>query len=81
MSNLEIGLLSFPALMALIFIRVPIGLAMFLVGLVGLGRRHVKKIDPLQDDAPLFKIRTTGDSGVYILQRKFAFGGLFVVTI
>ena len=36
MSNLEIGLLSFPALMALIFIRVPIGLAMFLVGLVGL---------------------------------------------
>jgi tripartite ATP-independent transporter DctM subunit len=36
LSNLEIGLLSFPALMALIFIRVPIGLAMFLVGLVGL---------------------------------------------
>lgn len=36
MSNLEIGLASFPALMLLIFIRVPIGLAMFLVGLVGL---------------------------------------------
>ncbi len=36
MSNLEIGLASFPALLALIFIRVPIGLAMFLVGLVGL---------------------------------------------
>ena len=36
MSNLEIGILSFPALMALIFIRVPIGLAMFLTGLVGL---------------------------------------------
>ena len=36
MSNLDIGLLSFPALMILIFIRVPIGLAMFLVGLVGL---------------------------------------------
>ena len=36
MSNLEIGLLSFPALLILIFIRVPIGLAMFLVGLVGL---------------------------------------------
>ncbi len=36
MSNLEIGILSFPALMALIFIRVPIGLAMFLVGLIGL---------------------------------------------
>lgn len=36
MSTLEIGFLSFPALMILIFIRVPIGLAMFLVGLGGL---------------------------------------------
>jgi tripartite ATP-independent transporter DctM subunit len=36
MSNLEIGLASFPALMTLIFLRVPIGLAMFLTGLVGL---------------------------------------------
>ena len=36
MSALEIGIASFPALMALIFMRVPIGLAMFLVGLVGL---------------------------------------------
>lgn len=36
MSALEIGLLSFPALMLLIFIRIPIGLSMFLVGLVGL---------------------------------------------
>ncbi len=36
MSNLEIGFMSFPALMVLIFIRVPIGLAMFLVGLFGL---------------------------------------------
>lgn len=36
MSNLEIGLISFPALLALIFVRVPIGLAMFLTGLVGL---------------------------------------------
>ncbi len=36
MSNLEIGIASFPALMILIFLRVPIGLAMFLVGLVGL---------------------------------------------
>ncbi|QBF33871.1 TRAP transporter large permease [Thalassococcus sp. S3] len=36
MTNLEIGIASFPALMALIFLRVPIGLAMFLVGLVGL---------------------------------------------
>ena len=36
MSNLEIGLASFPALLALIFLRVPIGLAMFLTGLVGL---------------------------------------------
>lgn len=32
MSSLEIGILSFPALMILIFVRVPIGLAMFLVG-------------------------------------------------
>ncbi len=36
MSSLEVGIASFPALMALIFLRVPIGLAMFLVGLVGL---------------------------------------------
>ncbi|MHA6262916.1 TRAP transporter large permease [Arenibacterium sp. CAU 1754] len=36
MSALEIGIASFPALMVLIFLRVPIGLAMFLVGLVGL---------------------------------------------
>ena len=36
MSNLEIGLASFPALLVLIFLRVPIGLAMFLAGFVGL---------------------------------------------
>lgn len=36
MSDLAIGLISFPALMALIFLRVPIGLSMFLVGFVGL---------------------------------------------
>ena len=36
MSDLTIGLLSFPALLVLIFLRVPIGLAMFLAGLVGL---------------------------------------------
>jgi len=36
LSNLEIGMASFPALMVLIFLRVPIGLAMFLVGLAGL---------------------------------------------
>ncbi|WP_298436782.1 TRAP transporter large permease [uncultured Jannaschia sp.] len=36
MTDLEIGLASFPALLILIFLRVPIGLAMFLVGLVGL---------------------------------------------
>ena len=36
MSTLEIGIASFPALMVLIFLRVPIGLAMFLVGLFGL---------------------------------------------
>jgi C4-dicarboxylate transporter DctM subunit len=35
-SSLEIGIASFPALLVLIFLRVPIGLAMFLVGLVGL---------------------------------------------
>ncbi|MBV7407503.1 TRAP transporter large permease [Maritimibacter sp. DP1N21-5] len=37
MTNIEIGLWSFPALMLLIFLRVPIGLAMFLAGFVGLG--------------------------------------------
>lgn len=36
MSNLEIGLTSFPVLLVMIFMRVPIGLAMFLVGLGGL---------------------------------------------
>ena len=36
MSPLEIGLTSFPVLLALIFLRVPIGLAMFLCGLGGL---------------------------------------------
>ena len=37
MTDLAIGLSSFPALLALIFLRVPIGLAMFLVGFLGLG--------------------------------------------
>lgn len=36
MSDLLIGLLSFPALLALVFLRVPIGLAMFLAGFIGL---------------------------------------------
>jgi tripartite ATP-independent transporter DctM subunit len=36
LSNIEIGLLSFPALLALIFLRVPIGLAMFVTGFAGL---------------------------------------------
>ncbi|GIT91679.1 hypothetical protein JANAI62_21360 [Jannaschia pagri] len=36
MSDLEIGLYSFPALLIMIFLRVPIGLAMFVTGLVGL---------------------------------------------
>ncbi|KUF10313.1 TRAP transporter large permease [Pseudoponticoccus marisrubri] len=35
MSNLEIGIYSFPALLLLIFLRVPIGLAMFTTGFVG----------------------------------------------
>ena len=36
MSSLEIGIASFPTLLILIFLRVPIGLAMFLVGTLGL---------------------------------------------
>ncbi|CUH87076.1 Neu5Ac permease [Phaeobacter sp. CECT 5382] len=36
MTALEIGIASFPILMGLIFLRVPIGLSMFLVGLGGL---------------------------------------------
>ncbi|MEY1554452.1 TRAP transporter large permease [Yoonia sp. R2331] len=36
MTTLEIGFASFPALLVLIFLRVPIGLAMFLTGLGGL---------------------------------------------
>ncbi|MEM8578560.1 MAG: TRAP transporter large permease [Pseudomonadota bacterium] len=36
MTDIAIGALSFPALLTLIFLRVPIGLAMFLAGLVGL---------------------------------------------
>ena len=35
MSNLVIGLLSFPVLLGLIFVRVPIGLAMFVTGFGG----------------------------------------------
>ncbi len=36
MSNFELGLYSFPVLLLLIFLRVPIGLAMLAVGLAGL---------------------------------------------
>ena len=36
MSDLAIGIASFPALLILIFLRVPIGLAMFVTGFVGL---------------------------------------------
>ena len=36
MSDMLFGLLSFPALLGLIFLRVPIGLAMFLAGFVGI---------------------------------------------
>lgn len=36
MTDIVIGLLSFPALLVLIFLRVPIGLAMFLAGLGGM---------------------------------------------
>ena len=35
MSNVELGLWSFPAMLLLIFLRVPIGLAMLIVGVVG----------------------------------------------
>ena len=35
MSNLEIGLWSFPVLLVLVFLRIPIGLAMLLVGIGG----------------------------------------------
>ncbi len=36
MTNIEIGLWSFPALLLMIFLRMPIGLAMFIAGLGGL---------------------------------------------
>lgn len=35
MSNVELGLWSFPVMLALIFLRMPIGLAMLIVGVVG----------------------------------------------
>lgn len=35
MSNVELGLWSFPVMLALIFLRMPIGLAMLVVGVVG----------------------------------------------
>jgi tripartite ATP-independent transporter DctM subunit len=35
MSNVELGLLAFPVLLVLIFLRMPIGLAMLVVGVVG----------------------------------------------
>ena len=34
MSNIELGLWSFPVLLLLIFLRMPIGLAMLIVGVV-----------------------------------------------
>ena len=36
MSNVEIGLMAFPILLAIIFMRAPIGLAMLLVGVAGM---------------------------------------------
>ena len=36
MTDFAIGLLSFPALLVMIFLRIPIGLAMFLAGVVGI---------------------------------------------
>ena len=36
MSDLALGIASFPVLLFLIFLRVPIGLAMFVTGLVGM---------------------------------------------
>jgi tripartite ATP-independent transporter DctM subunit len=36
LTNLEIGIYSFPALLVMIFLRVPIGLAMFIAGFAGL---------------------------------------------
>ena len=36
MTSVEIGLLSFPVLLGLIFLRAPIGLAMLIVGLGGM---------------------------------------------
>ena len=35
MSNIELGLWSFPVLLLLIFLRMPIGLSMLIVGVVG----------------------------------------------
>ncbi len=35
MTNLELGILSFPALILLIFLRIPIGLAMLICGVIG----------------------------------------------
>ena len=35
MSNIELGLLSFPVILILIFLRIPIGLAMLAVGIGG----------------------------------------------
>ena len=34
-SNFQIGLLSFPLLIALIFLRIPLAASMFIVGLLG----------------------------------------------
>ena len=36
MTNIEIGLLAFPALLGMIFLRAPIGLAMLVCGLGGM---------------------------------------------
>ena len=52
MTNIEIGLWSFPILLVLIFLRVPIGLAMFSTGFVGLS------LVTGATDIPLAKIKS-----------------------
>lgn len=47
MSSFEIGLYSFPALLVLIFLRVPIGLAMFTTGFIGLSIVQGDTVIPL----------------------------------
>jgi len=81
MTALEIGIASFPALMILIFLRVPIGLAMFVVGLVGVavvtGRPNMALIRLKSETYTTFSSYSLSIVPMFLLMGHFAtLGGM-----